>query len=99
MKTTVNDRQTLLDLALATGGTLEVALELARTNALSLTDRLADGQLLEVPEPTASANRRTVELYAAHSVAPATEPDTAEIAACPYGGIGLMGVEIDFEVS
>lgn len=37
--------------------------------------------------------------YAVERVAPATEASDEDRAACPYGGIGYMGIEIDFIVS
>lgn len=99
MKTTAKDRQTLLDIALQCGGHVETVLALAAANGLSVTDRLEDGQVLNVPEPIADGDARTVRLYRAHVIEPATEASTEEITACPYGGIGFMGIEIDFEAS
>lgn len=99
MKVTVKAGQTLLDLALQCGGHIETAMALASANSLSLTDTLEDGLVLTVPEPLHDGDPRTVSLYKAYGVEPATEPDDADMAACPYGGIGFMGVEIDFEVS
>lgn len=98
MKTTARDRQTLLDVALQRGGTIEIALDLAAANGMSLTDRLEDGQELTVPEPVAEGNARVVALYRAYGVEPATEVSEEDMTLCPYGGIGLMGIEIDFEV-
>ncbi|MBD5322619.1 MAG: hypothetical protein HDS01_07630 [Bacteroides sp.] len=66
---------------------------------MSITDRLEDGCVLTVPEPVTGGDTRTVELYKAHRVEPATEVSPEDIAACPYGGIGFMGIEIDFIVS
>jgi hypothetical protein len=99
MKTTAKERQTMLDIALQTGGRLETAMALSAANGVSLTDRLEDGQELTVPEPVAEGDARTVALYRAHGVEPATEASADDIWACPYGGIGFMGIEIDFEVS
>lgn len=99
MKTTAKERQTLLDVALQTGGRTETALALAAANGLSVTDRLEDGQELTVPEPAEAGDARVVALYRAHGVEPATEASWEEMRACPYGGIGFMGVETDFEVS
>ena len=53
MKTTAKERQTVLDMALQTGGRLETAMALSAANGVSLTDRLEDGQELTVPEPVA----------------------------------------------
>lgn len=99
MKTTAKERQSMLDMALQCGGHVETALALAVANELSVTDRLEDGQELTVPEPVAGGDARTVRLYRAHGIEPATEASVEETGACPYGGIGFMGVEIDFEVS
>lgn len=99
MKTTAKERQSMLDMALQCGGHVETALALAVANELSVTDRLEDGQELTVPEPVDVGNARVVRLYRAHGVEPATEVSVEDMQCCPCGGIGYMGVEIDFEVS
>ena len=99
MKATVKEGQTLLDIALQTGGHIETVFALAEANGMSITDRLEDGCVLTVPEPIAGGVHRTVELYKAHKVEPATELSPDDMSACPYGGIGFMGIEIDFIVS
>ena len=99
MKTTAKERQTLLDIALQIGGHIETVLALAETNGMSITDMLEDGHVLTVPEPMEGGAPRTVELYKAHKVEPATEVSPDDISACPYGGIGFMGIELDFTVS
>ena len=99
MKTTAKERQSMLDMALQCGGHVETALALAVANELSVTDRLEDGQELTVPEPVVEGDVRTVALYRAHGVEPATEASADDMWACPYGGIGFMGIEIDFIVS
>lgn len=98
MKTTAKDRQTLLDIALRSGGHVETVLALAEANGLSLTASLAEGLELTVPEPVTGGDARTVRLYVARGIDPATEASAEDITACPYGGIGFMGIEIDFEV-
>ena len=99
MKATAKERQTLLDIALQTGGHIETVLTLAEANGMSITDRLEDGLVLTVPEPMEGGDTRTVELYKAYKVEPATEVSPEDEVACPYGGIGFMGIEIDFIVS
>ena len=99
MRTTAKERQTLLDIALQTGGHIETVLALAEANGMSITDRLEDGSVLIVPVPVEGGGTRTVELYKAHKVEPATEISPEDMEACPYGGIGFMGIEIDFIVS
>lgn len=99
MKTTVKDRQTLADIGLIGGGTLTEGLETAIRNGLSASAELADGQELETAEATGGAENRTIRRYAVERVDPATEASDEDRAACPYGGIGYMGIEIDFIVS
>lgn len=99
MKITVKERQTLLDIALMTAGTVAAAIEIAEANGLSLTDELSDGQELEVPEPTSAREAQIVRRYRAQGVEPATEASADDLGLCAYGGINFMGIEIDFEVS
>lgn len=99
MKVRAMDRQSVLDLALQSCGSMESALALAVENGLSLTERLAEGQELTVREPAENGDARTAALYRAHGIEPATEASPEDMAACPYGGIGFMGIEVDFEVS
>lgn len=99
MKIRAKERQTLLDIALMIGGRVETVFDLAEANGLSVTDRLEEGQELRVPERVANGDARTVRLYRARGIEPATEASAEDLAACPYGGIGFMGIEIDFTVS
>lgn len=99
MRIRVKERQTLLDIALMTAGTVAAAIEIAEANGLSLTDELSDGQELEIPEPTSEREARTVRRYGAQGIDPATEASADDLASCAWGGIGFMGIEIDFEVS
>lgn len=68
----VKERQTLLDIALQTSGSVEAVMELAKQNGLSITDELSDGQVLEVKEVKDVA---VVERYAVEGVCPATEEE------------------------
>lgn len=99
MKTTVKDRQSLLDMAVKNGGSIETAIAIAEANGINITDELADGQELDIPEPLLNAEARTAGRYATLGLEPATELSAEDMAACPYGGINYMGIEIDFEVS
>lgn len=99
MNTTAKDRQTLADIGLICGGTFAEGLETAIRNGLSASAELADGQDLETAEATGGAENRTIRRYAVERVDPATEASDEDRAACPYGGIGYMGIEIDFIVS
>ncbi|MBQ9076858.1 MAG: hypothetical protein IJY31_03345 [Muribaculaceae bacterium] len=66
----VKDRQTLLDVALQTSGSLEGLMDLAIANGRSVTDELADGEELITGEVV---DRKVVERYEMEGVCPATE--------------------------
>ena len=93
------DGQTLLDLGLRYGGSVEWAFALALTNGMSLTDVPEDGMELDWPGFGAEETGGIVAHYRARGTEPATAPDAMALEACPYGGVGLMGVEVDFIVS
>lgn len=97
MKIISKDRQCLLDLALIATGSVEGAVDIAVANGISLTSELDAGTELSIPGRVLDA--RVVEKYGNENVLPATEISAAERAACPYGGIGYMGIEVDFKVS
>ena len=88
MEVKVKDRQSLLDMAVQTAGSMEAAFGLAAANGVSLTDTLADGQVLD-----------TVRRYSVQGIQPATALSEEEMAALAQEGINFMGVEIDFVVS
>lgn len=92
------DRASLLDIAIAVGGSLECLFELAATNELSITDKIAIGDLYDV-DNIGKVDSSTLKILNNEGVRPATEASAEDVAACPYGGIGFMGVETDFEVS
>lgn len=99
MKRTAKDRQTLLDKALEHGGSVETAMALAISSGMSLTEQLEDGAGVEIPERLEASEDKIVRNYRAYGIEPATEASAEDMTACPYGGIGYMGIEIDFEVS
>lgn len=93
------DGQTLLDLGLKFGGGVEWAFALALANGLSLTDVPGEGRELDWPGFGDGDPGGVVANYRACGTDPATAPDATAVCDCPYGGIGLMGVEVDFIVS
>lgn len=95
-KTTPLSRQSLLDIALQTGGSTEAAFDLAETNDISISEPLETGVSLQ---PTAVADQKVIDRYEAADVRPATELSPEDIEMAPYGGIGYMGIEVDFVVS
>ena len=96
MEVKVKDRQSLLDMAVQTAGSMEAAFDLAAANGVSLTDTLADGQVLDT---VAAENADTVRRYSVQGIQPATALNEEEMAALAQEGINFMGIEIDFVVS
>lgn len=96
MKTKPLDRQSLLDIALQTGGGVEAALELSIKHDIAMSEPIASGAELETPVPV---KKTVLARYGAQGVRPATELSPADTETAPYGGIGYMGIEIDFIVS
>lgn len=96
MEVKVKDRQSLLDMAVQTSGSMEAAFGLAAANGVSLTDTLADGQVLDT---MAAENADTVRRYSVQAIQPATALSEEEMAALAQEGINFMGIEIDFVVS
>ncbi len=77
MQITVNDRQSLLDIAVIALGSVAGVFALARRNALSVTATLADGQSLTYePEDVVSPAVRSA--YALQRISPATDIDPAD---------------------
>ncbi len=77
MQITVHDRQTLLDIAVIALGSVAGVFALAERNGLSVTARLADGDILnyELEDVIDPAIRSA---YAIQHICPATDLDTAE---------------------
>ena len=84
MQTTTRNNQTLLDIAVQECG-------------LALTDELNTGQKLDIVMTT-TREESVVQELAADRIKPATAPSAEETEMVPYGGIGFMGIEIDFVV-
>ena len=89
------DRQSLLDIAVQTSGGVEAAFDLAAANDVSVSEPLEAGAQLETAPV---ADKMVLERYTARQIRPATELSDEEIEAAPFGGIGYMGIEVDFMV-
>lgn len=94
-KVTPVDRQSLLDIAIQTSGGVEAAFDIAAANDISISEPLAEGVQLETVPAT---DKAVLDRYTAKKISPATELSDEEIEAAPYGGIGYMGIEVDFMV-
>ena len=66
----VSQGQSLIDIAIQECGSAEAAIQIAVENGLSVTDDLATGTILIVPE---ASNKAVAAYYAAHSIKPATQ--------------------------
>lgn len=96
MEVKAKDRQSLLDMAVQTAGSVEAAFRLSATNDIGITDTLEDGQVLDtVP----AENAETVCRYGVQKIEPATALSAEEMSALAQEGINFMGIEIDFIVS
>lgn len=91
-------RQSLFDIALHQGGSIEAIFELAGLNDLSITDNLEAGSDIVLSETVLS--KRVKEYYSTNNIFPATsitENESAETIS--QEGIGYWAIEVDFVVS
>lgn len=87
------DRASVLDLAMIAGGNIDCAFELAISNSINITDEIIIGRVYNITLPEQLITIRKDE------VCPATAISPEDISVCPYGGIGYMGVGVDFVVN
>ncbi len=98
MRHTIHNRQSLLDIAVQECGSVEAAYRLAERNGIAVTDDLVPGDTV-VFAPEDIVDKRVLTGMKAYGVEPATAVSENDRALVPWGGIGLMGIEIDFIVS
>ena len=96
MKITPLDRQSVIDIAIQTSGSVEAAFTLSATNNISISGVIAPGSELEM---VTVADKLVLSRYEARGIRPATDISPRDLELVPYGGINYMGVEIDFIVS
>ena len=87
------DRQSLIDVALQTSGSVEGALGMSIKNDIPVSGELAPDVELETAPVV---DKLVLGRYEARGVRPATDISAEDLACVPYGGIGFMGIEIDF---
>lgn len=63
MEVKAKDRQSLLDMAVQTAGSVEAAFRLSAANDIGITDTLEDGQVLSIPYPLRMPRRYAVTVY------------------------------------
>lgn len=88
-----NEGQSLFDIAVQTAGRAEDAFSLAVTNDLAITADLVSGQQIT---PVGESDEEVVDYFQRRGWQPATKDDPDNV---PPGGIGYMGIGIDFVVS
>ncbi|HBL74253.1 MAG: hypothetical protein A2W90_18035 [Bacteroidetes bacterium GWF2_42_66] len=90
----VSVNQSLFDIALQSCGSVEAVFGIAELNGLAITDALAPGQELLVPEP---ANKPVADYYKMKGLRPATGIETLD--ELRDEGIDYWAVEVDFVVN
>ncbi len=93
----VNDRQTLLDVALQVCGSAEGVIDLALLNNLQLSVNLDMDK--ELNTLVAVYDKQICDYYAVNSIMPCTTIGISPDAPLLPTGINFMGIEIDFVVS
>lgn len=93
----IKPHQCLLDIAMQTKGGIDTLFEFANANELSITDNLIPGKYLLVPDVEVT-DKRVFQYLRDNGIFPANA-FTAEDDAAIKGGIGYMGIQIDFRVS
>lgn len=71
-------------------------MQIASVNDVSISETPDTETGLLIPK---ARNEKVIETYKAKGVKPATDISTEEQELAPFGGIGYMGIEIDFVVS
>ena len=98
MKQKGYDRQSLLDLAIIAGGSVDCAITICVKNGLSFSDDIVLDKEYET-ERLQDRDDSVLKIIDIENIRPATALSEIDITTCPFGGIGFMGIEIDFEVS
>ncbi len=96
MSVQVKNRQSLPDIALQEGGSMDAVVNLAIRNDVAISTTLEHETFLKKP---VVSDQQTARLYALRKITPATDLTAEDLEAAPFGGIGYMGIEIDFIVS
>jgi hypothetical protein len=98
MEIEVKKGQCLFDIAMQYCGNAELAWDIATLNQMSLTDNLAPGQILKIPEPNEKFNKMIIRKLADLKISPATAVTDDFINELDDPGIGEMIIEKTFVV-
>ncbi|RBL88528.1 hypothetical protein [Chitinophaga flava] len=97
MAITVKPHQCLFDIVLRETGSISSVFTIAMLNDINITDELTGGQVLETTGATILDNSVTT-YYRDFNIYPGTSL-TLDSATISRGGIGFMGIGIDFKIS
>ncbi len=92
---TVQEGQSLFDIAIQTCGAVAAVAGIARMNGLSITDMIVPGTIIYLPE---SMDRPVSEFYRLNRLVPATGATGEDLASLRPDGIGYWGIYMDFVV-
>lgn len=92
MQVTGKQGQWIGDITVRETGSFETIIEMGLVNNMSITDFLEAGTMVEITEPI---DKRIMSYYDINAIYPATTIQERET----LGGIGYMGIAIDFIVS
>ncbi len=97
MAATVKPHQCLFDIVLRESGAADAIFMLAQTNDIGITDELTGGQVLDTTR-VESVNKSIMAYYQQQKIFPGTSL-TLQSSVTTRGGIGYMGIGIDFKIS
>ena len=92
---TVQEGQSLFDIAIQACGAVAAVAVIASLNGLSVTDEIVPGTIVYLPE---SVDRPVSEFYRLNRLAPATGATGEGLSGLRPEGIGHWGVFVDFVV-
>ncbi|TAN18837.1 MAG: hypothetical protein EPN37_04555 [Chitinophagaceae bacterium] len=99
MTTKALNGQWLGDIALEASGNMDSLFEIANDNGVGITDDLTIADFL-ISDFSADVqpDKQVLKFYLQNNILPATGFTQADIAS-QLGGIGYMGIQIDFKIS
>lgn len=89
--------QSLLDVAIQYTGSVENAFNIAFVNGYSVSDYIATGSALIIPDDI-KPDKDVLSFYKRNQIAPATDMNVDVIEIKPLEGIGYWEIENNFEI-
>ncbi|RAJ75539.1 hypothetical protein CLV59_109153 [Chitinophaga dinghuensis] len=97
MAVTVKPHQCLFDIILRESGAADAIFLMAQANDISITDELTGGATLQTTN-VVPINKSIISYYQHQQIFPGTSL-TLQSTVATRGGIGYMGIGIDFKIS